>query len=91
MGTITEQVQWDFLRREAINTPEMELKIRVVFSENTALHEENAALKDELSVLKERLAWFEKQVYGQKSEKSEVILENAEQLPMFDEAEQTAE
>lgn len=47
-------------------------------------------MKDELSVLKERLAWFEKQVYGQKSEKSEVVLETAEQLPMFDEAEQTA-
>ena len=81
----------DFLLREAINTPEMELKIRAVFSENTALHEENSALKDELSVLKERLAWFEKQVYGQKSEKTEVVLENAEQLPLFDEAEQTAD
>jgi transposase len=81
----------DFLLREAINTPEIELKIRAVFSENTALHEENSALKDELSVLKERLAWFEKQVYGQKSEKTEVVLENAEQLPLFDEAEQTAD
>ena len=43
------------------------------YSENTALHEENSALKDEVSVLKERLTWFEKQVYGQKSEKSEVM------------------
>ena len=83
--------QWEFLIREAINTPEMELKIRAVFSENTALHEENAALKDELSELKERLAWFEKQIYGQKSEKTEVVLEGAEQIPMFDEAEQAAD
>ena len=36
---------WEFLIREAINTPEMELKIRAVFAENTALHEENASLK----------------------------------------------
>ena len=79
----------DFLLREAIRSPEMELKVRAVFAENTALHEENSALKDELSVLKERLAWFEKQVYGQKSEKTEVVLETAEQLPLFDEAEQT--
>ena len=83
--------QWEFLIREAIRSPEMELKVRAVFAENTALHEENSALKDELSVLKERLAWFEKQVYGQKSEKSEVVLETAEQLPLFDEAEQTAD
>ena len=81
----------DFLLREAIRSPEMELKVRAVFAENTALHEEVSQLKDENAILKERLAWFEKQVYGQKSEKSEIVLENAEQLPMFDEAEQTAD
>ena len=81
----------DFLLREAIRTPEMELKVRAVFAENTALHEEVSQLKDENAILKERLAWFEKQVYGQKSEKSEVVLETAEQLPLFDEAEQTAD
>jgi len=52
---------------------------------------ESASRPDEVSVLKERLAWFEKQVYGQKSEKTEVILENSEQLHIFDEAEQTAD
>ena len=63
------------------------MKVRAVFEQNTALHEENAELKDELAVLRERVAWFEKQFYGQKSEKSEVVLENAEQLSLFDEAE----
>lgn len=92
----------EFWLREAVRTPEMELKVRAVFAENTALHEEvsqlkgeMSSLKDENAVLKERLAWFEKQVYGQKSEKSEVVFEGAEQetgtqIPMFDEAEQTA-
>ena len=79
--------QWEFFIGEAINRPEIELKVRAVFAENTALHEENAELKDELAILKERVAWFEKQFYGQKSEKSEVVLENAEQLSLFDEAE----
>ena len=46
---------------------------------------------DENTILKERLAWFEKQVYGQKSEKTEVVLERAEQIPMFDEAEQESD
>ena len=74
-GTVTEHIQWEFLIKEAVRTPEIELKVWAVFAENTALHEENAALKDEVSELKERLAWFEKQVYGQKSEKTEVVLE----------------
>ena len=83
--------QWEFFIREAINRPEIELKVRSVFEQNTALREENAELKDELAVLRERVAWFEKQFYGQKSEKTEVVLENAEQLSLFDEAEQEAD
>lgn len=82
---------WEFLIRESVRSPEMELKVRAVFAENTALHEEVSQLKDELSILKERLAWFEKQVYGQKSEKTEVVLEGAEQIPLFDEAEQESD
>ena len=39
--------QWEFFIREAINRPEIELKVRAVFAENTALHEENAELKNE--------------------------------------------
>lgn len=83
--------QWEFFIREAINRPEIELKIRAVFAENTALHEEVSTLKDELAFLKERVAWFEKHFYGQKSEKTEVVLENAEQLSFFDEAEQESD
>ena len=83
--------QQEFFIKEAIRTPEMELRVRAVFAENTALHEELTALKGELSELKERLAWYEKQVYGQKSEKSEVVFENAEQLSLFDEAETKTE
>ena len=48
--------QWEFFIREAINRPEIELKVRAVFEQNTALHEENAELKDELAVLRERVA-----------------------------------
>ena len=83
--------QWEFFIREAINRPEIKLKVRAVFAQNTALHEELSTLKDENAILKERVAWFEKQFYGQKSEKTEVVLENAEQLSLFDEAEQEAD
>ena len=41
----------DFLLREAIRSPEMELKVRAVFAENTALHEEVSQLKDENAIL----------------------------------------
>lgn len=83
--------QWEFFIREAINRSEIELKIRAVFAQNTAFHEELSTLKDENAILKERVAWLEKQFYGQKSEKTEVVLENAEQLSLFDEAEQEAD
>lgn len=52
---------------------------------------ETTALKEENSELREQLAYFKKIVYGQKSEKTEVIMENGEQLSIFDEAEQEAE
>ena len=75
--------QKDFLAKEAIGTPEEEIDARALLSENTSL-------KEEVSYLKERVANLEKLIYGQKSEKTEVILPNAEQVPMFDEAEAEA-
>ena len=72
--------QKDFLAEEEIRTPDEEIDVRVVLRENAELKEENAYLK-------ERIANLEKLMYGQKSEKNEVILPNAEQIPMFDEAE----
>ena len=83
--------QRDFLEKDAIRTAEMELRVRAVLAENTALHEENAALKNENAELQERLAYLEKVVYGRKSEKSEVVLHAGEQISMFDEAEQESD
>jgi transposase len=37
--------------------------------ENGSLQTENAQLKDEIQSLKHRIAWFEKQIFGSKSEK----------------------
>ena len=44
-----------------------------------------------ISALREQLAYLKKMMYGQKSEKTEVIMENGVQLSVFDEAEQEAE
>ena len=49
----------------------------------SVVENENSALKDEVAELKQQLANLKKLVYGQKSEKTEVILENGEQLCMF--------
>ena len=54
------------------------------------LETKTAALEDENAELRQRLTNPKKLVYGQKSEKTEVILENAEQLCMFNEAEENA-
>ena len=55
--------QKDFLAEEAIRTPEEEINVRALLSENVSL-------KEEVSYLKERIANLEKLVYGPKSEKT---------------------
>ena len=65
----------------SVLTPEKEAEYRTRIS---SLEEENADLKQQLAYLKKAL-------YGQKSEKTEVIMENAEQLSMFNEAEENTE
>ncbi len=52
--------------------------------------EEYADLTEELADLREQNAWLRKQVFGQKSEKTETLA-GAAQIPMFDEAEDEAE
>lgn len=76
--------QQDFHKEETILTPEQEVKYRLALAENAALRDENAELK-------EQLAYLKKIVYGQKSEKSEVVLEKDEQLSLFNETEEEAE
>lgn len=45
---------------------------------------ENALLRDEIQQLKQRIAWFEKQLFGRKSERR--IVEHAQQLNLLGEA-----
>ena len=68
------------LREEATLSPEKEQKYISKISE---LEEENADLRQQLALMKKAL-------YGQKSEKTEVIMEKAEQLTLFNEAEDSA-
>jgi transposase len=81
----------ELLRGEDILSPEEELewmgKYKTAADENTVLKEENVELKEENADLKQQLANYKKLIFGQKSEKTEVILENAEQLTVFNEAE----
>ncbi len=81
----------DFHLRESILTPEKELELRAamlaVQNQNTLLQDEVSSLKEENTLLRERLAWLEKQVYGQKSEKTTTVMDTGEQISMFDEAE----
>ena len=75
--------QQDFGKEEEIRTLDRELLLRRVLTENKTL-------KEEISALREQLAYLKKMMYGQKSEKTEVIMENGVQLSVFDEAEQEA-
>lgn len=76
--------QNDFHRREEILSPEEEAKLR---AELAAANQENAELRQELARKNEQIAALKKVVYGQKSEKTEYVLEDGEQLCLFNEAE----
>ena len=80
--------QQEFHRQESMSPAELELKYRQAYEKAMV---ENAALKDENARLKEQLAWFKKTVYGQKSEKTEAVLDAPEQLKLFNEAEKEAD
>ena len=79
-----ELTQEKLLGEMPILTPEKEAKYAQMAEKYAVLLEENADLKQEIALLKKAL-------YGQKSEKTEVIYEDAEQLTLFNEAEQEAE
>lgn len=76
--------QKDFSRKETLLTPEEILKLQ---AELAALSEGFKSLKEENAILREQLALLKKAIYGQKSEKSEYVMENSEQQSLFNEAE----
>lgn len=70
-------IQEEFSRKEEIITAEEAVKLRT----------ELAAANEKIARLQQELAFLKKALYGQKSEKSEYVLEGAEQLSLFNEAE----
>ena len=53
--------------------------------ENAALRSRVAVLEEELALIREQLAWLKKQVFGRKTEQSSVIMDNGQQLTLFQE------
>ena len=72
--------QKDFTAEVTAAAPEKEIDARAILAENVSL-------KEEVADLRQQLAMYKKLVHGQKSEKTEVVLDGAEQLHFFDEAE----
>lgn len=76
---------------ESITTPLKGLTKRELAEKYVTVLNENDELKEEVSDLKIRIANLEKALYGQRSEKTEVIMDNGEQLSIFNEAEEEAQ
>ena len=55
-----------------------------ILQENIALRSELSQLKEEYSNLQQQLKWLKKQVFGRKTEQAEVILENGNQISLFE-------
>ena len=53
--------------------------------ENAALRSRVAVLEEELALIQEQFAWLKKQVFGRKTEQSSVIMDNGQQLTLFQE------
>lgn len=64
----------DFLKGEAIGTPEEEIDVRLVLAEN-------AALKDENAELRERLAYLEKLYTARKVKRLKSFLKVRNRFP----------
>ena len=76
------------LTEESPLSPKKELDYRTVI---TGLTNKTTALEEEVNDLRQQVANLKKLVYGQKSEKTEVILEIGDQMCLFDEAEENAD
>ena len=76
------------LMEESLLTPEKEAEY---ISAITALTDKNTSLEEENADLKQQLALLKKALYGQKSEKTQVVMEESEQLTMFNEAEEATD
>lgn len=82
------------LRSEALLSEESALspeKEQAYISAITMLTEKNSSLEEENADLKQQLALLKKALYGQKSEKTQVIMEDDGQLSLFNEAEDIVE
>ena len=92
---MTTTEQRGFQKEKELQYPETEKELRAALEsavkKNALLTEEVSSLREEMSELKQQLTWLKKQVFGQKSERTEVIMEKAEQTCLFDEAETESE
>ena len=72
------------LTEESPLSPKKELDYRTVI---TGLTNKTTALEEEVNELRQQVANYKKLIYGQKSEKSEIIFDGGEQMSLFNEAE----
>ena len=62
-------------------------QLQKVSEENAQLKDKNSQLNDENQALKNRITWFEKQIFGQKSEKR--VIDNPHQASLLSEPTET--
>jgi transposase len=55
---------------QAISTEAFEAQLEISQKETERLQAENAKLKDEIQYIKEQLSWFQRQIFGKRSEKT---------------------
>lgn len=67
-----------------------EQNLENIVQENAVLRSKVSVLEEELALVQQQLDWLKKQVFGRKTEQTSVIMEDAIQLSMFRNDEETA-
>lgn len=94
--TAARETEKPELTKEALNietnplSADKELTRKQLYEKLLESESRAASLEAENNELQQRVRMLEKVVYGQKSEKTEIVFENAEQIHLFDEAETEA-
>ena len=86
----TKMTQEELIKELELLSIKKEIALKNLQIKYDAKEAEADDLKNEVEVLRQQLAFYKKMVHGQKSEKTEVVMENTEQVSLFDEAEEKA-
>ena len=85
-----QMTQEELIKELELLSIKKEIELKNLQIKYDAKKSEADDLKNEVAILRQQLAFYKKMVHGQKSEKTEVVMEKSEQVSLFNEVETEA-